>query len=348
MSDQRRLFSMILPNGLEGLAECRVIDVNRRELLGIGYFDNPDDFQHACREWDGRANLYAGRNPRPVRLCPPSVRNTIATGLRAASRDDIETVTMVSLDLDPVRPEGVPSSDVEQALALEEARQIAGRYAGAWVMQSGNGAQVLIPVQPLDVRGRQADFERRVRTWEEGLRRAIRRPDAVRLDSQYDLPRIIKVPGSLSVKGHATPDRPHRQARLLARSEGGNDLLKEIMEVTNVAEATDEPSGRHDVITPASSIPELFWELLQHDRRLRRTWEGHRDDFPSGRYSRSEYDLSLATQLARYGFTAQEILAILLAFPHGRNTTGTASYFALTIGEAVRPARRARTRRGTA
>lgn len=354
MCDQTRFYYLALPNGVEGLVECRIIDVNRRQLLGIGYFDNPHDFMCACADWNGRANIYAGRNPRPPRLCEPSRRNKIVPGLRAAKSEDIETVTMVSLDFDPVRSRDLPSTDAEEEAAFVAAVCAASEYAHALVMRSGNGSQVLIPVIPFDVRGKQQWFEARAKVWEEGIREDLalaELPDApkVKLDSQYDLPRIIKVPGTLSVKGHASHERPHRMAKFDDWGvRGTRDVLKELMEVNHVTDADEPRTGRQDPISPAESIPELFWKLLTHDQRLRRTWEGQRDDFPSGSHSRSEFDLSLATQLARYGLTPGEILAILLAFPHGRNTTGTASYFDWTIDEAVHPGRRARNRRGQA
>lgn len=120
------------------------------------------------------------------------------------------------IDLDPERPvKNVSATDAEHTLALDRARRIAeALQAEGWPapiqIDSGNGAWVLWAIDlPADDGGL-------VQQCLQAL--AARFDDAlVKVDlTVYNPARIGKIPGTWARKGDDTPERPHRQARLLA------------------------------------------------------------------------------------------------------------------------------------
>ena len=82
-----------------------------------------------------------------------------------------------------------------------------------------------------------------------------------------------------------------------------------------------------------ADLPEKFNKLLQSNEKLRTTWEGKREDLKD--QSRSGYDMSMACKLAKMSFSADEIAAVLLQMPSGKNTEATIPYLEVTIGKAL-------------
>ncbi len=119
------------------------------------------------------------------------------------------------VDLDPVRPAGISSSDQEHSAAIERARTIADEMAGEWerpiIADSGNGAHLLYQVDlPNDaeglafVTGALAELDRRFSD------------DVVKVDvTCANAARIWKAYGTVARKGDSIRGRPHRVSRIL-------------------------------------------------------------------------------------------------------------------------------------
>ena len=119
------------------------------------------------------------------------------------------------VDLDPIRPAGISSSDEEHAAAIQRARTIADDMTGKWggpiIADSGNGAHLLYRIDlPNDpealafVTGALAELDRRYSD------------DAVRVDvTCANAARIWKAYGTVARKGDSIPGRPHRISRIL-------------------------------------------------------------------------------------------------------------------------------------
>ena len=146
--DIRRFFQR-LNHGEYGCTEVRVITPGVG-IHGVGYFDNEDDFVEECSQWSGKANVYAGRNPRPVHFLEYAP-NGIKEHAKCSKKKDIAVVTAVAIDIDPVRPKGQPSTKSELVSAINAAMRIAGPYRNATVDNTGNGAAIWLPVEPIRV-----------------------------------------------------------------------------------------------------------------------------------------------------------------------------------------------------
>lgn len=119
------------------------------------------------------------------------------------------------VDLDPVRPAGVSSSEEEKDLALRRAGAVAAEMAREFgqpiLGDSGNGAHLLYPIDlPNDeeslalVSGALAELDRRYSD------------EHVKVDvTCANAARIWKVYGTVARKGDSIPGRPHRLSKIL-------------------------------------------------------------------------------------------------------------------------------------
>ena len=120
------------------------------------------------------------------------------------------------VDLDPVRPAGISSSDEEHAAAIARANTIAEEMANDWeqpiLSDSGNGAHLLYP---LDL----ANDREALSFISNALAALDRRysDDVVKVDTTCsNAARIWKAYGSVARKGDNIPGRPHRISRIMA------------------------------------------------------------------------------------------------------------------------------------
>lgn len=119
------------------------------------------------------------------------------------------------IDLDPVRPAGISSSDEEHDAAIKRATIIAAEMANEWgrpiLADSGNGAHLLYEVdlpntpQSLSfISAALAELDRRYSD------------DVVKVDTTSgNAARIWKAYGTVARKGDSIPTRPHRRSRIL-------------------------------------------------------------------------------------------------------------------------------------
>lgn len=326
----------------DGLLELRAIDPRPGGgIVGLGFFDDPNAAIEACRTWNGTANVYVGVQRRPVSLRDPTRVNRIETGARGAHDDDIADVRSIVLDIDPERPKGTSATDMQR----EDAR------AAAWAVQdwleskgwargvrcdSGNGAYVwlAVPAIPLPrnpherwrVGATLRFFEAKAREVVAGLGLAVR------VDSIANPSRIIKVMGTLSVKGDV-----HRVAAPIDELFREEDprLRDALLSVGEAVLARAFPEERRvDVADLGSAdVPERFHMDASRDPKIAMTWAGTRPDLPD--QSGSALDLALMTLCARSeaAYSDAELAAILRAYPYGK-TRRREDYVARTIAKA--------------
>src|SRR5829696_7368881 len=118
-----------------------------------GYFDDQESLTRAAREYDGQGYaVYVTLNEvNPALLARASNRARKVFREPTTSDHDIVRRRWLSLDLDPIRPTGVSSTDEEKQAALLRCREVQEYLAGRdWpepvVADSGNGAHLLYRV----------------------------------------------------------------------------------------------------------------------------------------------------------------------------------------------------------
>lgn len=216
LDDARRFFSLIARPG--DVFELRgLVKVNGQQHVTSGFFDDVEALARAAIERSGKDDgCYVTINPVKPELLFRAPKNKVrrAGGGETTSDKDVAWRRHMLVDVDPIRPAGISSSDAEHAAAIEQAKRIRDHLAAqGWPQpilgDSGNGAHLLYPIDmPVDdgglVQQVLAALHRRFST------------DALKIDEKVFNPaRISKVYGTLTRKGVDAPERPHRLARIL-------------------------------------------------------------------------------------------------------------------------------------
>jgi len=205
--------------------EGAVVELRALAAGGVhsGYFDDSavlTDRAAAIATLNEVAGVYLTLNEvNPALLSRRANRVVMRVGRSDPTTADADIVRRrwLPVDLDPVRPAGVSSSDEEHVAALGRAEEI-----GAWlkgqgfpaplVADSGNGAHLLYRIDlPNDAAS--AELVKSVLATLD----ALFSDAVVTVDTaNFNAARIWKCYGTPARKGDDTADRPHRTARLLS------------------------------------------------------------------------------------------------------------------------------------
>ena len=185
-----------------------------------GYFDSIEAAVQAVVRLPEAHGIYVTLNP-----CNPDLLARRYNRLDRMGKDDkgtsdgeITSLCWLPIDLDPIRPSGISSSDEEHDLALARGQEVASYLSSqGWpapvVADSGNGGHLLyrvdLPVHDSPL----------VKQLLEELHQQFSDP-LVKVDtSVFNPSRIWKLYGTPARKGDSTLKRPHRLARLLFKPE---------------------------------------------------------------------------------------------------------------------------------
>lgn len=227
----------------------------------VGYYDAAhlaELAEHAVTMYDDAAGLYYSINPvAPESL--PALRNGALRGARRSCKGDIRRRRLLLVDIDPVRPPGLPSSEAEKqhayAVALTAAAQAKkANWPSPAVVDSGSGYHLYwaldLPADPDS----------------EGLIRSVLRAIADRCDTEharidttvYDANRLARLPGTMNKKGRSDEEgageRPHRRCRLIDCPPGGPLMLSR-EQLNAVAAWLPEPArGQPGPVAPTNAV----------------------------------------------------------------------------------------------
>ncbi|MBD3184973.1 hypothetical protein GF312_22005 [Candidatus Poribacteria bacterium] len=289
-----------------GITELAVIDPKgERGVIATGFFDNEDAFVKACITYNDRYNIYAGRNPRPKWL-PKVCENCLDTRYRQRAKDsDVQYITAMSLDIDPARPKGMSSTDRQHERAIKFGLNLQ-KQLGGWVDDSGNGAYLWIPFKaPVKLTGYKRDqIKQKCKIWQDNIIKA-HRPDkyGLRIDGCFDLSRLKKVIGTMSVKG-----KKNRLSRFVKMDVSTDDKVRDAILSQPVY-----PESGYCPVKPSQNLPVKFLRLLKLDPIIQNLWLT-----PNQHNDTSMHDWSLGYELAQAGMDAGELARVLMFNPFGK------------------------------
>jgi hypothetical protein len=197
--------------GLGDVVEVRI--PKTRAGVVAGYFDNFSTAAEAICQADAKyraSGIYYVLNKINPALLGRAYNRPKERAEYTTADHNVVRRRWLPVDLDPVRPAGISSSDGEHAAAIERARTIADDMAGEWerpiIADSGNGAHLLYRIDlPNDqeglafVTGALAELDRRFSD------------DVIKVDvTCANAARIWKAYGTVARKGDSIPGRPHR------------------------------------------------------------------------------------------------------------------------------------------
>ncbi len=210
----RAAMALILEPGQ--VHEIRILHAGRAGTVS-GYFDSIDKLAEAAARWDGQVpGIYWTANPATPALLARAANRLEPYARSTTSDSDILARRWLLIDLDPVRPAGISSTEEEHQAALTLAEEVREYLRGeSWpepvIADSGNGAHMLYRIDlPNDDAAREL-----VRHVLEALDLRFS-SEQVKVDlTTYNAARVWKLYGTTARKGDSTPERPHRIARIL-------------------------------------------------------------------------------------------------------------------------------------
>jgi hypothetical protein len=244
-----------------------------------GYFDDHEALTRAVEALDADpavAGIYVTLNTvNPALLARRANRIKMRLGRKDATTADADILRRrwLPVDIDPVRPSGVSSTEEEHNAALNAAERIAAYLAeqgfGAPVRaDSGNGAHLLYRIDLPNDEPSTALVKGCLSTLD-----ALFSNETVTVDTaNHNAARIWKLYGTTSRKGDSTPERPHRRARVLAApAEIGVVPVERLRHLAGLL-------PREDPLQPkkkAAGIDLAAW-LVEHGIAVRSTrpWQG--------------------------------------------------------------------------
>ena len=208
-----------------GVTELVALEKDTGGIIATGFFDNQEDFVAACSAYNRRCNLYAGRNPRPTSIS--GIRNYMNIVHKRRARDkEIEYITAISLDIDPIRPKDTPASEREHQTAINFAVKLR-EDIGGWVDDSGNGAYLWIQFAKLiRITSENRDaIKAKCQQWQKQLIEKYQ-PDEhkLKIDGCFDLSRLKRVIGTFNHKAQ-------RLSRFIKSSETSDKIRNQILSI---------------------------------------------------------------------------------------------------------------------
>ncbi len=202
------------------VVELRIPKAGRFKTIS-GYFNDFGKLADAIEMHSGNfEGIYYTLNPVNPALLARANNNAKQFAQATTNDRDIVRRRWLLIDIDPVRPAGVSSSDLEKEAAKAKARALRAwlgerGWPAPLAADSGNGYHLLYGI---DLENN-AESTALVKSCLASLA-ATFDDDTVKVDTTvYNAARIVKAYGSMAAKGDSTNDRPHRIARLLIKPE---------------------------------------------------------------------------------------------------------------------------------
>lgn len=207
------LIKNFLDHVIEGVFEIRIPKTKYGTIAG--YFNDTAIAASLIAKENGKyPAIYVTANPVAPALIARN-NNKFEYGSQTTTNDaEIVCRRWFLIDLDPVRPAGISSTDQELAQAINKATDIV-EWLGSigwpepYMATSGNGAHVMYRVDEPNDEDARIDFEFATK-----MLAALFSDDAVSVDTtMWNASRVWKVYGTIAAKGSDTPERPHRVAK---------------------------------------------------------------------------------------------------------------------------------------
>jgi hypothetical protein len=242
-----------------------------------GYFDDFESLARAVEALDADpsvAGIYVTLNTvNPALLARRANRIKMRLSRKDATTADADIIRRrwFPVDIDPVRPSGVSSTDAEHDAALAAAERIAAYLAEQGFpapvrADSGNGAHLLYRVDLENDEAATALVKGALATLD-----ALFSNEAVTVDTaNHNAARIWKLYGTLSRKGDNTPERPHRRAKVLAVPDDIRMVPREYLQHLAALLPREEPPERKRTNGNGPGINLASW-LLDHSIAVRST-----------------------------------------------------------------------------
>lgn len=192
-----------------------------------GYFDSPEAADQAIKDFDGKGLIYVTINPVNPALMARSA-NHITRQKSATADKEIVEIRFFPLDIDAKRPAGISATAEELRHAMDltlAVRDYIYKTVGTLPYiegMSGNGYYLMYNITP-----QTADVSTKIKEITALLKKKFDNEHADIDEKVFNPSRILKVLGTMAVKGENTKSRPHRRSKI--------EILREKDETTTLS-----------------------------------------------------------------------------------------------------------------
>ncbi len=171
---------------------------------------------------------------------------------------DITRRTYILIDVDPERPADTSSTDEEKAAAYSVINSISTTlkslaFPEPFFADSGNGYHLLLPCDLPNT----PEVTEAIKGFLKRLASDHSTPQAKVDTVVYNAARIVKLYGTVSRKGHDTPERPHRRSQIISVPEPvGGAVTMEMLEALQPVIISEQPRKPAPAQSPEpASVP---------------------------------------------------------------------------------------------
>ena len=211
-TELRKAILQLKPDGQ--LFEARIIGDKVKPMSG--YFTDVETLIEAFDKVDLRnTNVYITLNKLNDALGSRQQANRFLVSKNTTSDKEVERYDWLFVDLDPVRPSGISSTDEELRQAAELAQKVYVYLKGLGFEEpvrafSGNGYHLLYRIALTNNDDNKTLIERCLKSLS-----MMFSTDAVKVDTaNFNPSRVFKLYGTMAQKGSNTKDRPFRMSKI--------------------------------------------------------------------------------------------------------------------------------------
>ena len=231
------------------LFEVRIIGATggQKKIIS-GYFTSADTLIREFDKVDVRGrNIYVTLNAINPACYSREQHDKFLQTSQTTSDSEITRYQWLFVDLDPIRPTGISSTD-EELRHAEELLEPVQMYLSDWgfgqpvIAASGNGYHLLYHIDVENTDYTKGVIDRCLKA----LAREFDN-DHVKIDTtNFNPARICKLHGTLAQKGADTKDRPHRMSRILSAPDPAEVTNLDVLEaLAGAVEEEQKPAPRN-------------------------------------------------------------------------------------------------------
>ena len=278
------------------------------------FFYTEDSFVEHCIKYNGVRNIYVGLNQRR---------------LNGTKNNDVVSINTVFVDVDVIRNKGVSATEEELSIARKKVDKVSNYYVSTGfktpnVVYSGNGYHLYSSIKPIKVTDENREaISKKLKIFGNGLKSKFSdgNKKGIRIDSTFDLARVVGIPGTLSIK---------EGAPLLRKIHG---IMKRVEDeklskhIETIVSPYEKELSICYVPKPQDNMEGLLDYVLKVDHKFWSLYNGTATLYPS----RSEAEMALAMKCVYYGLDIDYILSSALI---GKWSKASSNYKRRTIEKA--------------
>ncbi len=201
--------SLLHPRG--GVFECRMFCTPKGTVSG--YFDNFYDLACSLEPWHGKTSIYITINCLKTELLARGRNRLVPFARVTTAAEDVVARQWFGIDVDSVRPRGVPATEEELDAALARRHAIVHYLAETTgfppplPIMSGNGGWALWRVDLPNTEEVSRLYQQALKALDQRFSDGTAKADP----AVHSAAQLMKLCTTIAVTGDAIPERPHRR-----------------------------------------------------------------------------------------------------------------------------------------